>query len=178
MPSLTAFPTADLPQNRPTGFNLRPLAPELAGIAKDLELTHLRKLAFVGEISSQGRHDYVLTGKLGATVIQPCILTLEPVTTRIDTNVRRVFLASLPDIDLGEVEMHADENIELLGKAIDPFVVMVETLALLIPQYPRKDGADLKESNFTEPGQIPMTDEDARPFAGLADLGKALKNDE
>lgn len=177
MPNVTSFAVADLPQNRPTKFNLHPNESQLADIASELGLSSARKMHFAGQISAQGRSNWVLTAKLGATVVQPCIVTLEPVKTRIDMDVRRVFLAALPDPGLGEVEMHEDENIELLGAAIDPFVVMIETLTLVLPQYPRKDDANLGESVFTEPGQKPMTDEDARPFAGLADLGKALKDD-
>lgn len=177
MPDVVPFAVADLPQNRPSKFNLHPDEGQLVHIAKELGLSAARKVSFAGQISAQGRRNWVLTAKLGATVVQPCVVTLEPVTTRIDSDVRRVFLAELPDPGLGEVEMHDDENIELLGSTIDPFIVMIETLALVLPQYPRKKDANLAESVFTEPGQKPMTDEDARPFAGLAGLGKAMKND-
>lgn len=177
MPDVTAFVVADLPQNRPTKLNLRLNERQLSDIATSLNLTAVRKVSLVGELSARGRRDWVLTAKLGTTVVQPCVITLEPVTTRIETTVQRVFLASLPEPDQGEVEMHEDENIELLGAKIDLLVVLTETLALLVPQYPRTKGANLSESNFTEPGQIPMSDEDARPFAGLADLSKALKGD-
>lgn len=177
MPKETTFAVADLSQNHPTRFNLQPSLSEMAGIVRALELSGLRKLSFVGEITAQGKHDWLLTAKLGATVMQPCVVTLASVRTRIDADVRRVFLTRLPEPELGEVEMHSDENIELLGSAIDLMVVMTETLALLLPQYPRKDGANLAEANFTKPGQVAMTDEDARPFAGLADLGKALRKD-
>ena len=177
MPDVVPFAVADLPQNRPTKFNLRPNEDQLVNISNKLGLSAAHKVSFAGQITAQGRRNWVLSAKLGATVIQPCIVTLEPVKTRIDTDVRREFLAELPDPGLGEVEMHDDENIELLGSTIDPFVVMVEALTLALPQYPRKKGANLAESVFTEPGQKPMTDEDARPFAGLAGLGKAMKND-
>lgn len=177
MPEVTAFVVADLPQNRPTNFNLRPNERQISDIVSRLGLSAARKMRFAGRISAQDKRNWVLTARFGATVVQPCIVTLEPVTTRIELDVRRVFLASLPEPELGEVEMHEDENIELLGATIDPFVVMFETLLLALPQYPRKDGANLIEANFTEPGHAPMTDIDARPFAGLADLSKALKGD-
>jgi len=178
MPDTTTFVVADLPQNRPIRFDLRPSAHELGAIAADLNLSAVRKLRFTGQIAARGKHDWLLTGRLGATVEQPCVVTLTPVTTRIETNVRRVFLAHLPEPELGEVEMHEDDNIELLGQEIDPFVVMTESLSLVVPQYPRADGATLGDSVFTQPGQKPMTDQDARPFAGLAELGKTLKNED
>ena len=49
---------------------------------------------------------------------------------------------------------------------------MLESVALNLPQYPRKDGAELGQHVHAEPGTQPMTDEDTRPFAGLADLLK------
>ncbi len=54
---------------------------------------------------------------------------------------------------------------------------MFEALTLALPLYPRADGADLGEPVFTEPGKRPLTDEDARPFAGLKDLRDRLKKD-
>ena len=45
------------------------------------------------------------------------------------------------------------------------------------PDYPRKDAVELGQMIYTKPGDAPMTDEDARPFAGLADLQAKLKKD-
>lgn len=178
MPSHSSLRVADLPQNRPTGFDLRPAAPQLEAIRDDLGLLGLRKLSFTGEVNAQGKRDWLLTGRLGATVIQPCVVTLEPVTTRIETQVRRLFLANWSEPDEPEFEMPEDDESEALGPEIDPEQVMREALALALPQYPRKDGADLGDANYTEPGKQAMTDEDARPFAGLAGLRDVLKKDE
>ncbi|EEX10537.1 conserved hypothetical protein [Ruegeria lacuscaerulensis ITI-1157] len=120
----------------------------------------------------------MLEGHLGATVIQPCVVTLEPVTTRIETPVRRMYLSDWTEPDEPEFEMPEDDETEPLGSEIDPGIVMHEALALALPQYPRKDGAHLDDANFTEPGKQAMTDEDAKPFAGLAGLRDALKKDE
>ena len=53
---------------------------------------------------------------------------------------------------------------------------MVEAISIAAPDFPRKDGAELGQMVYAEPGTEAMTDEDARPFAGLADLRKALEN--
>ncbi len=173
-----ALRVADLPQNSPTPFDLRPAAAELEEIRHELHLLGLRKLSFVGEIRAQGKRDWVLTAQLGATVIQPCVVTLDPVTTRIETSVRRVFLSDWTEPDEPEFEMPEDDETEPLTAEIDPGQVMREALALALPQYPRRDGAELGSANFTEPGKRPMTDDDAKPFAGLAGLRDALKKDE
>lgn len=170
-----ALRVAELPQNTPTPFELIPDAEARAALAEELGIDALRKLRFTGRISAHGKRNWLLVGQLGATVVQPCVVTLEPVTTRIDTEVRRLFLARMPEEDAPEVEMPEDENIEPLGTTIDPAAVMAEALALALPLYPRAEGADLGEAVFTEPGKAPMRDEDIRPFAGLAGLRDALK---
>nr|WP_175582263.1 DUF177 domain-containing protein [Phaeobacter sp. HF9A] len=162
-----------MPQNRITRFTLSPEKPELQSLAAELGVDALRKLRFEGEISARGKRDWALSGKLGFTVVQPCVVTLEPVTTRVDTEVQRLFLARI-DLPSGEeeVEMPEDDSIEPLGEVIDAFEVMVESVALNLPQYPRKPGAELGQHIHAEPGTAPMTDEETRPFAGLADLLK------
>lgn len=177
-PSTITFRVADLPQNRPTPFELRPDADTLATLAKELELNSIKKLVFSGEIHTHGENDWELVGRLGATVSQPCVVSLEPVNTRIDEQIERRFLAHMPAIitEDDEVEMPEDEDAEPLNSEINVLLVMREALALNIPQFPRAEGAELKESVFTEAGKKAMTDEDARPFAGLAALRDSLSD--
>ncbi len=178
MSNQTSLRVADLPQNAPTPFDLRPDSKALEAIRDDLGLLGLRKLSFTGDVRAQGKRDWALNGKLGATVIQPCVVTLEPVTTRIDIPVTRIFVADWSDPDEEEFEIPEGDESEPLGPEIDPSLVMIEALSLALPQYPRKDGAALDQADFTEPGKQAMTDEDAKPFAGLAGLRDALKKDE
>ncbi len=175
--STYAFRVADLSQHSPTRFDLRPDSATCSALAEELGVLALRKLRFAGEIAAQGRRDWVLSASLGATVVQPCVVTLEPVTSRIDFDVRRLYVAHMPEIEEDEIEMPEDDSVEALGKIIDPGAVMAESLALALPQYPRKEGADLGAAVFAAPGVEPMTDEDARPFAGLAQLRESLKKD-
>ena len=178
-PSRSALRVSDLAQNSATGFEITPDAGAVRAIADMLDLSSLRKLRFVGEVRAQGSADWLLTGTLGATVVQPCGVTLVPVTTRIDTPVRRVFLRDyVDDIDEPEVEMPEDDAIEPLGAWIDPEAVMIEALSLAAPDYPRAPGVELGEMVLTEPGKAPLTDEAARPFAGLADLQAKMGKDD
>lgn len=176
------FRVADLSQNKTTPFDLRPSSAFCDVLKAELGLIALRKLSFVGEIRGAGKSDWELTAKLGATVVQPCVVTLAPVTSRIDVSVERLFVAQIDvpgaDSDEEEIEMPDDENADLLGSHIDVTQVMTESLALNLPLYPRTNDAELNESAFTEPGKTPMTDEDARPFAGLAGLRDKLVGDD
>ena len=177
-PAATALRVADLPQNAATPFEFTPDAKALREIATEMGVDALRKLRFKGEIRGTGQKDWRLTADIGFTVVQPCVVTLEPVTSRVDVTIERTFLAGLKE-EFGEdeeIEMPEDDNVEPLGSHIDPYEVMLESLALNLPLYPRKDGAALGESVHTAPGVAPMRDEDTRPFAGLAALKDQLEN--
>jgi uncharacterized metal-binding protein YceD (DUF177 family) len=171
------FRVSDLPQNRAFAFDLAPDAEAMAALAARLDLDALRKLGFAGTLEAEGKGAWRLQARLGATVVQPCVVTLAPVTTRIDETVIRRFLPHLPeeDSDADEIEMPEDETIEQLGPEIDLAAVMEEALALALPLYPRADRAHMAEQRFTEPGKTPMSDEDVRPFAGLKALRDKLE---
>ncbi len=159
-------------------FKLEPDAGARARAASALGVSSVRKLRFEGQVTSMGREDLQLEGQLGATVVQPCVVTLEPVTTRIEEPVTRHFLAHPPAIAEGsETEMPEDDSEEPLGDTIDLWAVMLEALSLAIPPYPRAAGAELGEIRVTEPGKAPLSDEEARPFAALKGLCERLKDD-
>src|SRR5690606_24029022 len=120
----------------------------------------IRKLTFHGTIRAEGRHDWRLDGVLGATVVQACVVSAEPVTTRIDTEIHRLYVRDLPPPTEAELEIPADDAPEPLGAAIDPGAVMVEALALALPDYPRAEGAELPDSATDE-----TPDERPNPFA-------------
>lgn len=174
----TILRVADLPNKKPTRFSLTPNKPERDSIAEVLGIVGVRKLTFQGELRPSGKKDWHLTAKLGSTVVQNCVVTLTPVTTRIDTTVERHFLADMPEQDDAEMEMPEDDSIEALGDVIDLESVMTEALSIEMPDYPRNESAVIEEANFTEPGKEAMTDDDAKPFAALASLKEKLEKSE
>ncbi len=178
MPPQTSLRVADLPQNRATRFNMVPDATQRDRVADDLGILGIRKLTFAGAIAAEGKNDWKLTADLGATVEQACVVTLEPVVTRIDLSVTRKFVADLETGLEEEVEMPDDDSQEPLGAEIDLLRVMSEALALALPDYPRRDDASLENTAFSAPGVAPMTDEDTKPFAGLAGLKDKLEKGE
>ncbi|WP_456388875.1 YceD family protein [Profundibacter sp.] len=169
----------DLNTQGPTAFELHPSVAQRKAIAKQLDLVELRKIRFIGQITPAGDADWHLTGDLGATVVQPCVITLTPVATRIDIQVTRQFMAHIeyPDEAEEEIEVLPGEDSEPLGNHIDLVAVMSEALSLALPPYPKADGATLETSTFTEDGKTPMSDEAARPFAALSSLRDKLGRD-
>ncbi len=173
-----ALPVATLKRAADRAVDLVPDADALAALRQALGLDGLRKVSLRGRLSPEGARDWRLEATLGATVIQPCSVTLAPVTTRIDEPVRRVWRADWEEATGDEVEIPEDVSEEPLGREIDLGAVLAEALALAMPAWPRAEGAELGEAVFGPPGSAPMRDEDARPFASLAGLRDALAGGE
>lgn len=165
---------ADSGQRSAIDLALAPDAEGRAAVARQLGIPAVRKLRLEGRLIPEGRQDWRLQATLGATVVQDCVVTLAPVTTRIDEPVDRRYLASLAEPGAGEHEV-GEEDVEPLPSALDLGQVMIEALALALPPYPRAEGVELGEMVVTAPGAEPLTEERARPFAGL---DKALKPEE
>lgn len=169
------------PQTRPIGFALRPDRAEMDALARDLGLDGLRKLSLTGQLQPENSRDWRLEARLGATVTQLCVVTLAPVTTRLEETVIRRYLAEMPTpapTEGQEVEMPEDDTIEPLPDHVDLSDLLAEALALALPLYPRAEGAGLGTLSTAEPGVAPLTDDQMRPFDGLAGLRDRLRGDD
>jgi len=155
---------------RAHAFALKPDADTCGALAADLGITGLRKLSFQGQIVPDGKTDLRLDAQLGATVVQECVVTAEPVTTRIEEHVLRRYVANLELPEADEIEMPEDDTVDPMPEVIDLSEIMAEALALALPPWPRAEGVDPVDLTVTEPGKAPMTDDDAKPFAGLKSL--------
>lgn len=169
LPSLP-FKVAAIAGRTSTHVRFRPSAPERAAIARVLGLLDLPEMSLEGEIRPAGKRDMVLEARLVARVVQPCSVTLEPVTTAIADPVRRQYLSDYKDPEADEIEIPADDTLEPLPEVIDAAAVAIEALALALPIYPRAPGVELGEAVFAEPGLTPLREGDLKPFAALAGL--------
>ena len=150
-------------------FDWRPEAEATQGIAERLGLDGLSKLRLAGRVRPDAG-GWRLDARLGATVRQPCGVTLELVTTRIEEDVLRRY-GEAPPAPPGETEMLGDaDEWEEAPETLDLAAVAEEALMLALPPFPRAEGASLGEAVFAAEGVAPMTDEDAKPFAGLRAL--------
>lgn len=173
---------ADMNDRTGRSFTLSPNQDALAALAKDLDLLALKKLRFTGELRPDGRRGWKLTGQIGATVVQSCVVSLDPVTTRIEEQVLRRYTPDMdalqarsePESDGEGAQIPQDDSIEPLPAVIDLTDVMSEALALSLPLYPRAEGVELGEAVYAEIGTTPLRDEDVKPFAGLAGLRAKL----
>ncbi|EPX81323.1 YceD family protein [Litoreibacter arenae] len=176
MANTTLLRLADLPSRKPTQINYTPDAAAMSRLAEEMGLSALRKMRLEGTLQPLGKTDWRLDARLGATVVQPCVVTLEPVTTRIDETLTRQYLSDWQEPTEAEAEMDGDDTSEPLPATLDIAEIAAEALALAVPPYPRSDGAALEQTDFAEPGTEPLTDEVVKPFAGLAALKAKLEN--
>jgi uncharacterized metal-binding protein YceD (DUF177 family) len=165
---------ADLKHQKNRTFDLNLSQAELDQLADTLEVISVKKARLSGELSPRGKSDWLLTATLGATVVQNCAITLAPITTRIDEPITRQYLADFAEETGHELEMPEDDTTEALPDAINLIAILTESLSLALPAFPRADGARFGQAIYTAPGAKPMSDEDAKPFAGLGDLRDAL----
>lgn len=169
------YRVAELAGRRSTAFLLEPDTASRTALARELGLSSLPRLRFEGKLEPKGRRDWELTARLGASVVQPCVVTLEPVKTRIDEKVERLFSADFIEPEGDEVEMPEDDRLEPLPDTIDIGEIMTEALSLALPLYPRSESAAPVEAvAVTPPGAEPIKDEDVKPFAGLKSLREQL----
>lgn len=178
-----ALRVAELPTGASVPFDIEPDAALLAAMAEKLGVVALRKVTFRGKLAPLGRRDWQLNAELGATALQQCVATLDDVTSRVDVPVERHFLSDMPrpeELDATPedgVEMPDDDHEEPLGEVIDLGRVLIEALALALPDYPRKEDAEPVSTVVAPPGETPLSDSDLKPFAGLADLKAKLQGE-
>lgn len=169
---------AKLSDTAPFAFDIAPDETERAALARLLGAQAIRKMRLAGTLAPDSEaRGWILEADLGATVVQTCVVSLDPVVTRIDQPVRRRFLPlrgqSEPEI---EVAPDADDEIEPLGPRIDLGLVATEALALALPDYPRREGASLADRVAAPEGIRPLDEADVKPFAALAALKDKLGN--
>jgi uncharacterized metal-binding protein YceD (DUF177 family) len=158
-------------------FDETPSEDETDAMSALFDVVSIRKMRFKGKIVPFDEKGWLLQGILGATISQNCVITLERVRTRIDIDIRRVFVP-LPEPTADEITLDAssDDEVEPLGKEIELGLVAMEALALAIPEYPRIEGAELPDGDFSPTSTADITDEAPKAFAGLAALKEKLLN--
>lgn len=116
-------------------------------------------------------------GALAAEVTQACVVTLEPVTTRIEASFERLYGAEPPEEAGGLItDADTEEAPEpFTDGAVDVGEAVAEQLALELDPFPRAPGAAFDGlSSGSESGGDDDTG-DAGPFAVLARLKEKPK---
>jgi uncharacterized metal-binding protein YceD (DUF177 family) len=162
--------TDRLSHSHPIRFDEAPTAAEAEALRDLMGLIGLRKMRFTGEIIPLRPDGWEVRGTLGASVTQSCVVTLEPVRTRVETDVLLRFVPA-DKIDSPMDDADFDETLEPLGPEIDLGLIATEALALALPAYPRAEGATLGDINNVDEE---IEDQAPNPFAALEALKDKL----
>ena len=163
----------------PTGRDLKlsVAAEERAQVAALLGITAVESLD-VSLHAVKFRGGMRVTGRLSAGIVQPSVVTLDPVPQRIEEPIDRVFLPGGDRVHAAStnaeivVDLEAEDVPDRFeGPEADLSGLIIETLALAIDPYPRAEGESLDGLGLDEP------DEDESPFAGLKSLKKSAEKD-
>lgn len=113
----------------------------------------------------------IATGRLRATVAQPCVASGEPVPEAVDEAFTLRFLPE-GSVEQGELELDDDalDTMFYTGAAIDLGEAAAETLALALDPYPRSPHA---EEALRSAGVL--KEEEATPLTALGGLADLLK---
>jgi uncharacterized metal-binding protein YceD (DUF177 family) len=157
---------ADIPEN---GRRVDLVADDKAreAIAKIANLDALPRLEAGFDMTRQGSGGLHVSGRVAATVVQTCVVTLEPVESQIEEVVDLTFQpeAASSSAASGFHALDAEDPPETLRDGVvDLGAVATEFLLLGIDPYPRKPGVA-----FDAPAAGDLS---GHPFAALAALKK------
>jgi uncharacterized metal-binding protein YceD (DUF177 family) len=151
---------------------------ELEGLAQLWKVRAVRSLKADMQIARWKKDGVRIRGRVEAEIEQSCVVTLEPVMSKIDEQVEQVFvpegskLARIILSDTAELVLDPegpDAPETFTGDTIDAGEVVAEAVALAIDPYPRKAGVGFEdhiEADAAEQGASPS------PFAALKDWKK------
>ncbi|HWA47654.1 MAG TPA: DUF177 domain-containing protein [Dongiaceae bacterium] len=113
-------------------------------------------------------------GHISASLVQACVVTLEPVPAEIAEELELDFSENFDDPGL-EMDLDAeaaDGPEPLSGGMIDLGEVAAEQLGLAIDPYPRKPGAEIPAEWAGDPTAAPVSEAKVNPFVELEKLTK------
>ena len=150
-------------------FNLVCSKDSLNDLTTKLNLLEAKKARIEGTLKLQMEDQIFLNCYITAKLVQPCSLTLEPLITNISKQVLRTF-----SIRSKKTEYTKKSIFELTKKSFDNDIVLneinlgevlMETISLETPDYPKKSGVSL----YSAPKENINED---NPFSILSKLKK------
>lgn len=144
---------------------------ERRSLAEFLEVLDVKRLRARLVLKRWRGHGVQVTGTVDAEVVQSCIVTLEPVTSRLELEIDRKFLPEsmlAHDGDPHEmlIDPDGEDPPEPMPHSLDLGELAAEEVALNVDPYPRKAGAEAPEAE----AEIEIRGEN--PFAALKNVLK------
>ena len=174
----TKLNSADIARKGRVSFDIAISKEERAELVALLNIESLTDTHFSGEFSIIEGGDHLLKAQIKALIVQSCIITNAAVKTALNIEITQYYRANYTASQHSEeegVQIDLEMNEDPLPNRFDFEEIFTEFLALNIPEYPRVKDAHLTERYYGPPDTKAMSDEDAKPFAKLAELLNAQK---
>jgi len=177
MDSLVRF--SEINQSKPFKFHLTLSSQKISELIKQLDLISIKKVSLKGTLSPLRLNEWTLKAELRANVKQKCVISFQPVQTIVYEIVTRTFSPSASKNanetdDDGISKVIFDDTLQELNDEIDLVDIIFEELTLILPIHPKSEDAELGVYSITEPGLKPLSDNDLKPFAELANFKNIL----
>ena len=158
-------------------FNVKPKKKVLSFLAKEMKVLSFDKLNFFGSFQQNSLSRWQLNANLNFHVIQECVVTLEPVTSFINSNVKRVYSKDFSTISEKMTESDLSKaEYEKFEETLNLMDILLEELSLNTPEYPKVENISKirkkNEETMGDQGKYPEN-----PFKILKDLNKSNKID-
>lgn len=148
----------------------REAAPDICEeLARQLAIPGCNSLVADYRIQNAGKGHFELTGRIKATLMRTCVVSLEPIKETIDERLDCTFLPpdEIPDAQPEEEEALSVEELEpILNDRIEVGRVIYEVLAASMDPYPRALDAKFEAQPPTAEDEEPAE----HPFAALSRL--------
>ena len=150
-------------------FNLVCSKGDLKQFPDKLNVLVAKKAGIKGTLKLQTANQILMKGYVTAKLIQSCSLTLEPLVTNISKNILRTFtIESKKNIRIEKSTLELTEksfDYDIIVDEINLGQVLMETISLETPDYPKKSGASLRLAQTSNTGEV-------NPFSILRKLKK------
>jgi uncharacterized metal-binding protein YceD (DUF177 family) len=158
--------TVDIPEG---GLSKTRDAPtdDLNRLAQALNILKVSSLSARYRIAAISGGAYRLTGSVSAEVEQACVVSLEPVSDKVEGSFEVEFWPDFnPEESEDESSILSGADVERLEHGVIPVGrIIFETLSASLDPYPRREGAE-----FTWEDPKSEAAETANPFAALSKL--------
>ena len=147
-------------------------------LAKSAGLMALPRLEASFDLTPQGSEGLHVAGRVSASIVQNCVVTLDPVESEIGEEIDLLFMPPVGAAKEEDVSAQAGREVEIRDEpellrdgGVDLGELAIEFFLLGIDPYPRKPGVLFETPQDDDPS--------ARPFVALAVLKASIKdNDE
>lgn len=156
----TSIDVETLPVKGPYRGALAVTEADLAGLAERFDFVELGSLEVAVEIARVGPDTWDLKGRLQAQLVQPCIVTRDPVPETVDFALEERYVRATNEDD--EVVVGLEDSEPLVDGCIELGEMVAQSLALAVNTWPRTVDAP----DEFKAGEVEVT----HPFASLGSL--------